>query len=91
MVVMVGSDDVSAVAVDKEMVGRDGDGEMSRALLCSWAARSEAEAVSWADSGELAFGEDEKNWAIFDAAVREAEDEERWRTAIGDEDEPDSG
>jgi hypothetical protein len=88
MVVMVGSQDVSAVAVDKEMVGRDA--EMSLPLLCSCAARSEAEAVSWADSGVLAFGEDEKKWAILEAAVREAEDEERWRTAIG-EDELDRG
>jgi hypothetical protein len=83
--VVVESDDVSAVAVEREIVGRDGDED----LFCSWAARRAFETV---------FGDDEKNWASFlPAALRDAEEDERVRplsgTAIGDEDgiEFDSG
>jgi hypothetical protein len=84
--VVVESDDVSAVAVEREIVGRDGQED----LFCSWATRRAFETV---------FGDDEKNWASFlpAAALREAEEDERVRpllgTAIGDEDgiEFDSG
>lgn len=38
------SEVVSAVAEDSEIVGKESDGVRARALFCSWAARSEADA-----------------------------------------------
>lgn len=75
MVVVKGvSGVVSAVAVDREMVGREMVDGVRRLLFCSWAARRAAEAERPDGEVLVDFGEDEKNWASF-AAVREVDDE----------------
>lgn len=51
VVVAAGSEDVSAVAVEREMVGSDGEADIKRD--CSWAARRAFEAVS------CGFGDDD--------------------------------
>lgn len=60
---------------DREIVGRDGEER-------SWAARNAFEAVTccW-----VAFGEEEKNWASLKAALREADEEDRWRASAAGE------
>jgi len=65
------SEVLSAVAVEREMVGREADGENARALLCSWAASREADAVRYPGGELTALGDDEKNWATLAAALRE--------------------
>jgi len=55
------SEVLSAVAVEREMVGREADGGNARALLCSWAASREADAVRYPGGELAALGDDEKN------------------------------
>jgi hypothetical protein len=57
VVVGAGSADVSAVAVDNDIVGNDGKDDINRPLFCSWAASKAAEAVRC----DVVLGDGEKN------------------------------